>query len=64
MAEWMPRERWEALVRGEDCPLCAEVASLDAANDEGYTPIDPNAGRQLLPPQEYAERTGKIRAAL
>src|SRR4030095_13807739 len=19
---WMPRERWDALARGEDCPLC------------------------------------------
>jgi diadenosine tetraphosphate (Ap4A) HIT family hydrolase len=23
----MPRERWDALVRGEGCPLCAEIAS-------------------------------------
>ena len=21
---WMPRERWDALVRGEDCSLCVE----------------------------------------
>jgi len=32
----MPRERWDALVRGEDCPLCAEVATDAPANDEGY----------------------------
>ena len=24
---WMPREQWEALVRGEQCPLCAEMTS-------------------------------------
>ena len=32
----MPRERWDALVRGDGCPLCAEVASDEPANDEGY----------------------------
>lgn len=27
---WMPRERWDALVRGEGCPLCLdEVAAPD-----------------------------------
>jgi diadenosine tetraphosphate (Ap4A) HIT family hydrolase len=27
---WMPRERWDALVRGEGCPLCLdEVAEPD-----------------------------------
>lgn len=31
---WMPRERWDALVRGEDCPACEEVRS--GATDEGY----------------------------
>ena len=23
---WMPRERWDALVRGEGCPLCRDLA--------------------------------------
>jgi diadenosine tetraphosphate (Ap4A) HIT family hydrolase len=31
---WMLREQWEALVRGEDCPACAEVRS--GATEEGY----------------------------
>lgn len=22
---WMPRAKWDALVRGEDCPLCEQV---------------------------------------
>jgi len=30
---WMQREQWDALVRGEDCPACAEVRS--GATDEG-----------------------------
>lgn len=32
---WMPRDDWEALVRGENCPLCAECTS--GITDEGYT---------------------------
>ncbi len=30
---WMPREDWDALVRGEGCPLCAEMASGIQANE-------------------------------
>jgi diadenosine tetraphosphate (Ap4A) HIT family hydrolase len=37
---WAPRERWDALVRGENCPLCAEVASNESAHDEGYFVAD------------------------
>lgn len=41
MAEkWMPRERWDALVRGEGCPLCAEVTANAPVTDEGYTVAD------------------------
>ncbi len=25
--EWMPREQWEALVRGDGCSACGEVTS-------------------------------------
>jgi hypothetical protein len=32
---WMPREKWDALVRGEGCPLCVEVASSGADTGEG-----------------------------
>ena len=34
--EWMPRERWEALVRGENCPLCEKCRSAEAVNDDGH----------------------------
>jgi diadenosine tetraphosphate (Ap4A) HIT family hydrolase len=30
--QWMSREKWDALVRGENCPLCAVVAAGDATN--------------------------------
>ncbi len=31
---WMAPDQWEALVRGDGCPACAEVRS--GATDEGY----------------------------
>jgi diadenosine tetraphosphate (Ap4A) HIT family hydrolase len=39
-SQWMPRERWDALLRGEECPVCAEVATNEPANDDGYTVAD------------------------
>lgn len=30
--EWMPRQRWDALVRGDGCPLCDEVQLAAPAN--------------------------------
>jgi diadenosine tetraphosphate (Ap4A) HIT family hydrolase len=33
---WMPLERWEALVRGEGCPLCAEVRAGRTDPQFGY----------------------------
>ena len=38
--KWMPRERWDALVRGESCPLCIEVATDAHVTDEGYMVAD------------------------
>ena len=35
--EWMPREVWDALVRGDNCPLCAEVRRTEPGNEYGYT---------------------------
>jgi diadenosine tetraphosphate (Ap4A) HIT family hydrolase len=34
--EWMPRARWDALVRGEGCPWCAEVAAEGHRSGDGY----------------------------
>jgi diadenosine tetraphosphate (Ap4A) HIT family hydrolase len=44
----MPRERWDALVHGEGCPVCAEVASNEPANDEGYIVTDLTISRLRL----------------
>lgn len=33
---WMPRERWESLVRGENCPLCEDLRSTEPVTKHGY----------------------------
>jgi diadenosine tetraphosphate (Ap4A) HIT family hydrolase len=45
---WMPREQWDALVRGEDCPLCAELESQEALDAHGYTIADLSMSRLRL----------------
>jgi diadenosine tetraphosphate (Ap4A) HIT family hydrolase len=45
---WMPREQWDALVRGEQCPLCAEVISQEPVNRHGYTVADLGMSRLRL----------------
>jgi diadenosine tetraphosphate (Ap4A) HIT family hydrolase len=50
---WMPREKWEALVRGEGCPLCAEVASTQPSNEYGYTVADLSFSRLRLCANQY-----------
>lgn len=42
---WMPRDRWDALVRGEACPVCAEVAGAGQHNNEGYFVADLQVSR-------------------
>ena len=45
---WMPRERWEALVRGEGCPLCADLAAPGGDDAHGYFVADLAASRLRL----------------
>ncbi len=33
---WMPRERWESLVRGENCPLCAVIQSTEPEDEVAF----------------------------
>jgi hypothetical protein len=33
----MERDRWDALVRGEGCPQCAELVSNEPAHEHGWT---------------------------
>jgi diadenosine tetraphosphate (Ap4A) HIT family hydrolase len=34
---WMPREQWDALVRGENCPLCTALQSPETDDRHGFT---------------------------
>jgi diadenosine tetraphosphate (Ap4A) HIT family hydrolase len=45
---WMPRARWDALVRGEGCPLCVELAADVRVNAYGTTVADLEVSRLRL----------------
>jgi hypothetical protein len=32
---WMPREKWQAMVRSENCPLYREIAAKDTVSQYG-----------------------------
>lgn len=44
----MPRETWDALVRGENCPLCAAVTMADPVDAYGHTIADLGLSRLCL----------------
>jgi diadenosine tetraphosphate (Ap4A) HIT family hydrolase len=46
--QWMPREQWDALVRGENCPLCEAIALTESTNEYGITIADLSMGRLRL----------------
>ena len=46
--EWIPREQWEALVRGDACPICADLDLNEYANAYGYTIADLSFSRLRL----------------
>jgi diadenosine tetraphosphate (Ap4A) HIT family hydrolase len=50
---WMPRDRWDALVRGDDCPLCLECHSYEQANAYGYTITDLQISRLRLAKNQF-----------
>ena len=45
---WAPLEEWDALVRGDGCPLCGAVASDAVADDYGHTVADLRLSRLRL----------------
>jgi diadenosine tetraphosphate (Ap4A) HIT family hydrolase len=51
---WMAREQWETLVRGEQCPLCAEMTSQEPVNQYSYTVADLWMSRLRLAVNQYA----------
>ena len=50
---WMPRERWDALVRGDGCPLCRAVATDVLSGAYGHTVADLELGRLRLSRNQY-----------
>jgi diadenosine tetraphosphate (Ap4A) HIT family hydrolase len=52
--EWMPREKWDALVRGEGCELCELMAEKPEVNDYGVTVAELDASLLRLMFNQYA----------
>jgi diadenosine tetraphosphate (Ap4A) HIT family hydrolase len=50
----MPRERWDALVRGEDCPLCGAVVATEEADAFGATIADLGLSRLRLAANQFS----------
>ena len=57
LGEWMPRDQWDALRRGDGCPLCDAIASPDLIDAYGYTVIDLPMGRLRL--NNYPDTPGQ-----
>ena len=51
----MPREHWDALVRGDDCPLCQAIATDVVADEYGHTVADLEFGRLRLSRNQYVK---------
>jgi len=51
---WMPRQHWDALVRGEGCPLCAELSRPDRPNSFGFPVADLDVSRLRLAANQAA----------
>jgi diadenosine tetraphosphate (Ap4A) HIT family hydrolase len=55
MAEaWMPREQWEALVRGEGCELCEVLKERPDVNEYGVTVVEMGISLFRLMFNQYA----------
>ena len=52
---WMPQEKWDALVRGESCPLCGAIQATQTADPFGYTIADLNISRLRLVTNQYVQ---------
>src|SRR5947209_15582521 len=50
---WMPREAWDALVRGEGCPLCAKLTSNEGADEHGIFIAKLRVSRLQLAANQY-----------
>jgi diadenosine tetraphosphate (Ap4A) HIT family hydrolase len=51
--KWMPRERWNAMVSGENCPACKALSSTENNNEHGYKICDLSISRLVLQINQY-----------
>lgn len=51
--DWMPRDQWDALVTGEGCLACAEVASNEPVNEHGFCVADLDMSRLRLAANQF-----------
>ncbi len=68
---WMPRERWDSLVRGENCAICADMGSVEKLVVPRYYGdaasgrlMHPDAGRRWFQQAEYDSIIAALRAEL
>jgi diadenosine tetraphosphate (Ap4A) HIT family hydrolase len=55
MAEsWIPRAQWDALVRGDTCPMCADLMRSEEINQHGVTVAALRMGVLRLAANQYA----------
>src|SRR5215471_10395987 len=54
-AAWMPRDRWNELVRGEGCPVCVELQSDEGTNARGYLIANLHVSRLQLQLNQYVK---------
>jgi len=53
--QWMPREEWDRLVRGENCPLCGACRSTVLSDDYGHTIADLAFSRLRLARNQFVK---------
>lgn len=54
MANWMPREEWDALVHGDGCPLCAALTATAPLDAYGLTIADLGCSRLRLAANQFS----------
>lgn len=52
-SRWMPREQWDALVRGENCAYCRQLAQEGDFDGYGFTVADLHVSRLRLTRNQY-----------
>lgn len=52
-SRWMPREQWDALVRGENCVFCTRLQQESGSDGHGFIVADLGVTRLNLPRNQY-----------